>query len=382
MININKVKPISFKARIIDSHTHLGNWEQLCHGRDSLDVFVNTNLDNGDVIEKMLVSNLDCIARENISDELVGNKKLLTLIEGNRKYVPLAVCQPNITCGDISKIEQLFGECPHRFVGLKFHPKYMELPADSFAYDNYLRLAEKYNLPCLFHSDKTFDVDYGFGNIDKRCEFSRPEQIYTLAKRHKKVPVILGHMGGNSGQNCKSAVDIIVDSIEKSTANLYADISWVNAETAEKPDIIEAIKRLKNTRKGDKTDRLLFGTDAPLGRFCRAENNLTPQQAYQKVVNDIKNAIKQNFPQQEADELIDKIFYKNADTLFFSPRKSKVSFINKNKPLLFVAVAIAAISTILGGVIVKNKNSNDSIQQILVKPSKVFQDFKNTIHKI
>lgn len=65
----------------------------------------------------------------------------------------------------------------------------------------------------------------------------------------------------------KSAVDIMVESIENNSAKLYADISWVNADTTEKPDIIEAIKMLKNTSKGDKTDRLLFGTDAPIGRF-------------------------------------------------------------------------------------------------------------------
>lgn len=79
----------------------------------------------------------------------------------------------------------------------------------------------------------------------KRCEYSRPDQIYELAKRHKDVPVILGHMGGNTGNNTKAAVDIMVESIENNSAKLYADISWVNADTTEKPDIIEAIKRLK-----------------------------------------------------------------------------------------------------------------------------------------
>lgn len=61
-------------------------------------------------------------------------------------------------------------------------------------------------------------------------------------------------MGGNTGNNTKAAVDIMVESIENNSAKLYADISWVNADTTEKPDIIEAIKMLKNTSKGDKTD--------------------------------------------------------------------------------------------------------------------------------
>ena len=82
---------------------------------------------------------------------------------------------------------------------------------------------------------------------------------------------------------------------------------------------------MKNTSKGDKTDRLLFGTDAPIGRFGgNGENGLKPYEAYQKVVTDVKNAIKNAFSQKEADELIEKIFYKNADNLFFSKSQKKL----------------------------------------------------------
>jgi len=337
--NSKKMIP-AFKSRIIDMHAHVGNWDNKSFDTNSFDVFLNSKFNKNDSIEKVIVSNLDCINPSIMQDEFVGNSDLLALIKNNPKFEALAVCQPNVTGGDITKIKKLFEKNPSSFVGLKFHPQLMQLPADSFSYDNYLDFAQKHQLPCLFHSDKTYDVHYGFGFVDKKSDFSRPEQIYSLAKRHKNVPIILGHMGGNCDKNCEKAIDVILDSIEKSSANLYADISWVNPDTSEKPDIIAAIKRLKNTTKGDQTNRLLFGTDAPLGRFCQTENGITPKQAYQKVVNDIKNEIRRNFEKQEAEVLIEKIFYKNADNLFFSKHKKN----DKNR-------LIAAI-TLLGTIFV------------------------------
>lgn len=355
MMNVTRSKNISFKGKIIDAHTHVGKWGQALYSQNDLDIFIKSSLDGGDVIEKMIVSNLSCIETEGILDEMQGNKQLLEIAKNNPKIAPLAVCQPNITNGDTTLIERLFKENPDSFTGLKFHPKSMQLSASDRAYDSYLDFAHKHNLPCLFHSDRTFDVDYGQGNIVKRCEYSRPDQIYELAKRHKDVPVILGHMGGNTGNNTKAAVDIMVESIENNSAKLYADISWVNADTTEKPDIIEAIKRLKNTSKGDKTDRLLFGTDAPIGRFGgNGENGLKPYEAYQKVVTDVKNAIKNAFSQKEADELIEKIFYKNADNLFFS--KSQKKAVLKKMP---VYAGIAVLCAVLSFVGVKMHNKKD-----------------------
>ena len=174
---------------------------------------------------------------------------------------------------------------------------------------------------------------------------SRPEQIYELARRHKNVPVILGHMGGNEGINTKAAVDAIVESIENNSANLYADISWVNADTAEKPDIIEAIKRLKSTSKGDKTDRLLFGTDAPIDRFGgQGEFGIKPLEAYQKVIIDVKNSIRKAFPQKEANKLIEKIFYKNAQDLFFSKKSTALNL--KTKIIVSSAAVLGAVLTL------------------------------------
>lgn len=320
----------SFRGNIIDAHTHLGKWEQNTFTLDTLDTFVKIPLENGDVVEKMLVSSADCLGETNVLDEITGNKKLLGMIAGNKNYAALAVCQPNLTQGDTSKIKSLLDENPKQFVGLKFHPREMKLPADSLLYDKYLELAQEYHLPCLFHSDQSFDINYPDGYVSKKNLYSRPEQIYTLAKRHKDVPVILGHMGGNFGDNTQAAVDLMVKSVNNGDATLYADISWVNCDTTEKPDIITAIKKLMTTEKGDMTERLLFGTDAPLGRFFGSgENGVPPRKAYSKTVEDIKKAIRNAFG-DKADGIIEKIFYKNADNLFFKKAEQTAEQISQN----------------------------------------------------
>ena len=345
----------NFKGRIIDSHTHLGKWYENTYNANDLDVFYKQPLANGDVIEKMIVSNLSCIEPNGLLDELQGNKELLEIAKNNPVLAPLAVCQPNVTKGDVTKIEQLLKENPNSFVGLKFHPKRMELPADDASYNAYMKLAEKYKLPCLFHSDKTFETFYINGVKAPRCEYSRPEQIYKLAQRTPKVPIILGHLGGNEGKDTKAAVDILVDSIENNKATLFADISWVNCDTTEKPDIIEAIRRLKNTKKGDMTERLLFGTDAPIARFGKeGEKGLKPIEAYNKVVIDVKNAIKKAFP-EEGEKIIEKIFYQNAKNLFFKKQKKFLPELAKNikgfisnKKVTFGGVSLLVAGTLAG----------------------------------
>lgn len=342
-----KSKPcaISFKGKIIDSHVHTGKWGESNFGVEALDSFIKTPLTNGDTVEKMIVSNLDCIDNNGILDEISGNKKLLQMIDKNPAYAPLAVCQPNLTNGDSAHIETLLKENPKKFVGFKFHPKSMKLNADSNLYDKYLEIASKHNLPCLFHSDKTFDTTYPDGSKCLKDPHSRPEQIYTLAKRHKDVPVILGHMGGDFGQNTQAAVDIIVESINKGDAKLYADISWVNCNTPEKPDIIAAIKKLMSTEKGDMTEKLLFGTDTPLGRFGGSgENGINPHNAYSNTVKDIKAEIRKNFG-AKADEIIEKIFYKNADKLFFNNKEQ----VSKKSSSLLKKLSIGGLVVVAAG---------------------------------
>ena len=96
-MKINKISSVNFNAKIIDSHCHIGQWNENNALKDytkDLDVFIKNSLDNGDTVEKVIVSNLDCMSRDNagkfLSNEIEGNKKLLELVKNNQKIAPLA----------------------------------------------------------------------------------------------------------------------------------------------------------------------------------------------------------------------------------------------------------------------------------------------------
>ena len=354
-MRVVSVDGVSFGGnKIIDSHVHLGKWGDKSYPVSSLDEFITKPLENGDTVEKMLVSSLDCINNK-LVDEYVGNSQLLSEISANPKLIPLAVAKPDKTYGKVNLLEKLFKDFPDRFVGLKFHPENIGISANNGFYDNYITFANKYSIPCLFHSAATHDVTYKDGSVGKHSELSRPEQIYELAQRHKNTPIIMAHMGGNEGKNAQEAIDVLVKSIERGDANLFVDISWVNADTATKPDIVLAIKKLQNTHKGDMTNRILFGSDAPLG--CFGEYGGDTYKAYSKVVQDVKVAIKEAFP-SNADDLIDKIFYRNANELYFNSPKASKSLSKLAK--FGIAAVVLAIAVGIGAICRAAKKISDS----------------------
>lgn len=374
---------ISFKGKIIDAHAHLGTWfhygegGQKKFGLQDLDIFIKEPLSNGDTIDKMLVSNLDCMFKRNGFErlnELEGNQEILNLCAKNPKLAPLAVCQPHATKGRVEALQSLLDANDGRFVGLKFHPECLPLEADHRWYNEYLELAHKKKLPCLFH-----------------CEAgkSSPETIYTLAKRHPKVPIILGHMGAGGDKNHEKALKALlksIDSGEAGRARLYADISWVNG-LADKPSetpthIMKAIRELKER---DALDRLLFGTDAPVGLFGEKlpPDGRTHKQAYEQMVESLQGAIRNEF-HEDADDIIDRIFYKNAQELFFDKNWAKEA--KKTKVGLIVTGAVAFLG--VAAMVLYNKTrkakaaaSNEQTPLMFGAPGTApsLQNFLNTL---
>ncbi len=356
-MRINRVNSTYFTGNIIDSHMHVGNWvdnAQIYNYTNDIDVFIKQPLKNGDNVEKIIVSNLDCMQKnlksdkiEFLADELKGNEDLLKLAKDNKKIIPIAVCQPGY--GSVQNIKTLYKRYPNKFYGLKFHPECLNISADSNLYNPYLEFAQKKKIPCLFHSGRTFECIYPNGYLEGSAKYSQPEMIYSLAKRYKNVPVIMAHMGGNDFKNSQIAVDKIINSIKNNDAKLYADISWVDCNNSAKPAIIDAIKRLKQEKGG--IDRLLFGSDAPLGRFSsQGENGVSSYNAYSQNVEDIKVAIKKEFG-SEADEIIEKIFYKNSEALFLT-KNTKIS---KSKVGKFILAGLSVIAfAVLTSLYLKN----------------------------
>ncbi len=381
-----KLNNISFTGKIIDAHVHSGNWWRngnlYDHTKD-IDLFSKEPLPNGDTVEKVVVSNLDCMVRTNntqepihfMSDEIEGNIKLAQLAKRNNKLLPLATCQPNF--GTVDNIKKLFSDNPNVFYGLKFHPEQLNLPANSALCNPYMEFAQKNDLPCLFHSGQTFDSAQGVAT-----KVSKPAQIYELAKRFPKVPVIMAHLGGNEGENTLFATKLIIESVTKNNSKLYADISWVDCNNPQKSTLSQVIKILK---ENNALDRIMFGTDAPLGRFgLFGENNTPPKEAYVNNINDIKKMIKRDFG-QESEEIINKIFYENAQNLYLKKlwknnnTHEKITKFFKSKTGLLVSTGLVLLSGITCFSLQKFQTNKSQIKNISAVNYNAYNIQKNAI---
>lgn len=308
---------INFKGYdIIDGHTHIG---MNCKAEDLLSLTKDRNPYDwkSDDIKFFVTSAIENMSKQDgkyILDEIEGNKKLLENIKKTsnpEKFIPLAVCE--VDTGSAENIDKLLSSKTDKFYGLKFHPMVIGIDADNEKYNPYMKIAQKHNVPCVFHTEN--------GNAD-------PKKIYDLAKRTPDVPVVLYHMNivpsGKVGdrpeeeiqsknlQNdrdkwCwdvreawnREGIDIVEQSIKNKDANLYLEVSWTKPET-----LVEAIKRIG-------ADRVIWGTDAPIGDNGENSN----REKYIDKVNSFKYAIREAFP-ENAEEIEDKVFYKNAERLF------------------------------------------------------------------
>ncbi len=266
---------------VIDAHVHIGNafW-----GNFSPEFLLEIIGDNIGIC-----SNLEAIDSYTGKDELEANMDMLKAAQKYRQIKPLVVCQAERT-QDNHVIKYLLKEYSD-IVGLKFHPEFTKLPATSEKYDKYLELAREFKKPCLYHS----------GHI--KSKYSSPLLIYEKAKQFPDVPIILGHLSTSPFEQQKIAIDIMVESIEKENAVLYADLSWVGIDVA-----IELIEALKNTSKGDFTNRIMWASDAPVGGEVNQRVEL-----YNKNLNLFKVKILEYF---KDEELLNKLLYKNARELF------------------------------------------------------------------
>ena len=276
---------------IIDSHVHFGHsaW-----GNFSPEFLLEIL---GDSIDFAICSNLEGIESTDFKGELECNLKMVEISRKYKKLKPLIVCQPNIT-EDAEVVRFLLDNCSE-FIGLKFHPECMKLPADSDKYDKYLKLAREYKKPCLFHA----------GHMKSR--FSSPKLIYKKAQEFPDVPIILGHLS-TGPKNCHvEAIELLLDSIEYNKAKLYVDTSWIDFAFEElnenMDDTIMLVERLKSTKVGDATERILWATDCPVGKFNHSKAS------YARNLEVFSRKVLEKF---EDEGLLKNLLFNNAKKLY------------------------------------------------------------------
>lgn len=299
----------SLHRNIIDVQGHIGqmydgmkNTNLSYSSQDIIDTVADFN------VKKVLVSSLSGLNDSSSSlykDEISANKELLEECrKADGKLFPLVTCQPGIS-QNTSNIEKVLSA--GKFYGMKFHPTNTSKSiSENFdIYSKYLSVAEKHGLPCVFHS-----VTDGKSN---------PTQIIRLAEQHKNLPVVLYHIDlGSNKQQYFNTIDRIAESVKSNKSNLFVDISWLtdiwSENTQKNKDVIKyTIEKLG-------VDRILFGSDTPITEM--GDKNL-----YGNFVNFIHNTVKEYFvensKESELEKSLDKIFYDNAEEVFFQKNWNK-----------------------------------------------------------
>lgn len=265
---------------IIDAHTHTGSFigfempeENLLTAmqRYGIDIAICSNCESAEFdcdhnpVSKELSKTQEEVFRANIAFARRNADKI--------RIMPWV--KPH-TQGVTAELEQLIKDNLDITVGIKVHPYHSFIAFDSPAVEEYIKLAEKYNLPILTHT----------GNSDEDCCM----RVYKMAKKYPNVNFIMGHMG--LGTDNSEAIELI-----SKQPNLYGDTAWVPIES-----VIKLIGQCSS-------EKVLFGTDATIdGTDTYRCNKAGEPSIYLKYFNELKQLL----PKSDYDNLM----YKNAARLF------------------------------------------------------------------
>lgn len=216
---------------IIDAHGHIGRWQ---NGNLTPEYVIK--LMQGSSIDLTLISNLEGVGQD--TDQAPPNERTCQAVQTYpHKFRGLVWVNP--WQGD-SALENT-RDCLKQekvFVGLKFHP-YL----NRFCFDNpevrpFVELAEEYDVPVAVHT--AYD------------EFSHPDHVIAVAAdpAFAKVNFILYH-AGMIPPDADTGARVFHQAAAQ--LNLYIDISWVDLD------------RLRRALEIMPIERMLFGTDVPLG---------------------------------------------------------------------------------------------------------------------
>jgi uncharacterized protein len=187
---------------------------------------------------------------ENLSS-VADLDKAISLINGNDKFYLLG--SPQIIqrgASEIAKYEKLIKE--KKIWGIKFFPGHDPYyPTD----DNckpYYELCEKLCVPVIFHT--------GENSGNSECaKWNDPKYIVEIAKIYPSLKVVIAHYFWPKMDYCYR--------ITRDIPNLYFDIAaMADEEVVEKSGGVEKIKNILNKTIKDDHEKVVFGTDWPMGK--------------------------------------------------------------------------------------------------------------------
>ena len=331
--------------RKFDVQGHIGShydglWKRDAHysAQNIIDTVETNN------VKKVLISSLSGLnpqgsaffkSEMNAADEMIN-------LKGSDKvtFYPLLSCQPGIS-QNTDTVKELIEK--NKFYGLKFHPTMTDMAIqDNFdIYSDYLALAQNKGLPCVFHSITDGKSD--------------PSQIIKLAEQHPKLPVVLYHVDLMAKpEQMSKTIDEISESVKSGKSNLFVDISWLTDFDGKGEESKSAIKQLLE-KVG--ADRILFGSDAPIGEMGDKEK-------YRQFTDFVEHTIKEFYKDKpdEAEKSLNMIFYDNAEDLFIN--KKWYQAVDKAKKMSAKTIGLIAAGVVIAAAviakIVTGKKANDT----------------------
>ncbi len=175
-----------------------------------------------------------------------------------------------------------------QFSCIKIYLGYVYKYATDPFYERYYKLAEKFNVPVVFHTGDTSDTD-------AMLKYSEPMAIDEVAVKHRKITLVIAHLGNPWVQ---TAAEIVYKN-----ANVYADLSAFlvgdltqrsqsNLDEQVTKPVAWAFEFIEDPTK------LMYGTDWPL-----------------TTMGPYIEAIKKAIPRKYWED----VFYKNAQRVFKIP---------------------------------------------------------------
>lgn len=232
---------------IIDSHTHISIYNNNATSlKESFNLLLNKMQKNGIDYAIIIPDNIE--NSKNIADldkaiKLVGKRKNLFLL-GSPQIIQRG-------SSELEKYKKLLEK--GRIKGIKFFPGHDPYyPTDKRCLP-YYRLCQKLDVPILFHT--------GENSGDSKCaKWNDPKYIAEIAKKYPKLKIIITHFYWPKLDYCYK--------ITKDISNIYFELAALaDTEVIEKSGGLEKIKEVLKKTISDKPDKVIFGTDWPMGKI-------------------------------------------------------------------------------------------------------------------
>lgn len=184
--------------------------------------------------------------------------------------------------GVLEKVDQAqieSGLKSKKYGGIKIYLGYVHRFAADPAYEPVYRLAEKYDVPVVFHTGDTYDTK-------AKLKYADPLTVDEVAVDHPKVRFVIAHCGNPWIQ---SAAEVAYKN-----PNVYLDLSGImvgNIEKYAEEDVetflIKPIKWMFKYVGDDK--KFIYGSDWPLvdmGQYLHAIQKAVPKESWKAVFHD------------------------------------------------------------------------------------------------